>query len=182
MNPRWASRITGRFLEGEDTESTPQAIAPERTVKCARALNLSIPIIPPESTLFRSDRWTDMNQHGTVSLIKELYDRTIAVVEYGSGCSENKMIGPTFGLLGPQSDYDGHGWPQTSGHCWTNQVQQRDYEIAMDHYIRMAIGNAPWPIGETMVGIHVHSAREKIYTNSVAHVMNDEQLENICNQ
>lgn len=50
----------------------------------------------------------------------------------------------------------------------------RDYLAAMDHYIRMAIGNAPWPIGVTMVGIHERSAREKIYTNSVAHIMNDE--------
>ncbi|KAL7172394.1 hypothetical protein ACSBR2_031982 [Camellia fascicularis] len=51
---------------------------------------------------------------------------------------------------------------------------RRDYLAAMDHYIRMAIGNAPWPIGVTMVGIHERSAREKIYTNSVAHIMNDE--------
>ncbi|CAH9112393.1 unnamed protein product [Cuscuta europaea] len=51
---------------------------------------------------------------------------------------------------------------------------ERDYLAAMDHYIRMAIGNAPWPIGVTMVGIHERSAREKIYTNSVAHIMNDE--------
>ncbi|KAH7577553.1 hypothetical protein ACOSP7_001509 [Xanthoceras sorbifolium] len=51
---------------------------------------------------------------------------------------------------------------------------KRDYLAAMDHYIRMAIGNAPWPIGVTMVGIHERSAREKIYTNSVAHIMNDE--------
>lgn len=50
----------------------------------------------------------------------------------------------------------------------------RDYLAAMDHYIRLAIGNAPWPIGVTMVGIHERSAREKIYTNSVAHIMNDE--------
>ena len=39
---------------------------------------------------------------------------------------------------------------------------------------KIAIGNAPWPIGVTMVGIHERSAREKIHTNSVAHVMNDE--------
>lgn len=51
---------------------------------------------------------------------------------------------------------------------------QRDYRTAVDHYIKMAIGNAPWPIGVTMVGIHERSAREKIYTNSVAHIMNDE--------
>ncbi|CAL9073059.1 unnamed protein product, partial [Musa textilis] len=48
---------------------------------------------------------------------------------------------------------------------------KRDYLAAMDEYIRLAIGNAPWPIGVTMVGIH---EREKIYTNSVAHIMNDE--------
>ncbi|XP_071719931.1 uncharacterized protein [Rutidosis leptorrhynchoides] len=55
-----------------------------------------------------------------------------------------------------------------------NCCMEREYLTAMDHYIRMAIGNAPWPIGVTMVGIHERSAREKIYTNSVAHVMNDE--------
>ncbi|XP_030960724.1 pre-mRNA-splicing factor 18-like [Quercus lobata] len=51
---------------------------------------------------------------------------------------------------------------------------KRDYLAGMGHYIRLAIGNAPWPIGVTMVGIHERSAREKIYTNSVAHIMNDE--------
>jgi len=49
-----------------------------------------------------------------------------------------------------------------------------DYMTAMDQYIKLAIGNAPWPIGVTMVGIHKHSAHEKIYTYSVAHIMNDE--------
>ncbi|XP_057964733.1 uncharacterized protein LOC131155533 [Malania oleifera] len=51
---------------------------------------------------------------------------------------------------------------------------ERNYLAAMDQYIKLAIGNAPWPIGVTMVGIHERSAREKIYTNSVAHIMNDE--------
>ncbi|CAL9213526.1 unnamed protein product [Arabidopsis halleri] len=55
-----------------------------------------------------------------------------------------------------------------------NYCIKRDYLAAMDHYIKLAIGNAPWPIGVTMVGIHERSAREKIYTNSVAHIMNDE--------
>ncbi|KAL1216544.1 hypothetical protein V5N11_030185 [Cardamine amara subsp. amara] len=55
-----------------------------------------------------------------------------------------------------------------------NHCIKRDYLAAMDHYIKLAIGNAPWPIGVTMVGIHERSAREKIYTNSVAHIMNDE--------
>ncbi|KQK13656.1 pre-mRNA-splicing factor 18 [Brachypodium distachyon] len=51
---------------------------------------------------------------------------------------------------------------------------RRDYLAAMDNYIKLAIGNSPWPIGVTMVGIHERSAREKIHTNSVAHIMNDE--------
>ncbi|XP_066326092.1 uncharacterized protein [Miscanthus floridulus] len=51
---------------------------------------------------------------------------------------------------------------------------RRDYLAAVDSYIKLAIGNSPWPIGVTMVGIHERSAREKIYTNSVAHIMNDE--------
>lgn len=55
-----------------------------------------------------------------------------------------------------------------------NCCLERDYLSAMDQYIKLAIGNAPWPIGVTMVGIHERSAREKIYTNSVAHIMNDE--------
>ncbi|XP_010542868.1 PREDICTED: pre-mRNA-splicing factor 18-like [Tarenaya hassleriana] len=55
-----------------------------------------------------------------------------------------------------------------------NRCMERDYLAAMDQYIKLAIGNAPWPIGVTMVGIHERSAREKIYTNSVAHIMNDE--------
>ncbi|CAN6205656.1 unnamed protein product [Urochloa humidicola] len=50
---------------------------------------------------------------------------------------------------------------------------KRDYFAAMDQYIRLAIGNAPWPMGVTMVGIHERSAREKI-CHSVARNMNDE--------
>lgn len=38
----------------------------------------------------------------------------------------------------------------------------------------MAIGNAPWPIGVTMVGIHARTGREKIFSKHVAHVLNDE--------
>uniref|UniRef100_A0ACD5X5Y1 Uncharacterized protein n=1 Tax=Avena sativa TaxID=4498 RepID=A0ACD5X5Y1_AVESA len=51
---------------------------------------------------------------------------------------------------------------------------RREYLAATDNYIKLAIGNSPWPIGVTMVGIHERSAREKIHANSVAHVMNDE--------
>lgn len=67
----------------------------------------------------------------------------------------------------------------------------RQYQRANDSYLRLSIGNAPWPIGVTMVGcvdtlfptsftyitldsIHERSAREKISSDQVAHVLNDE--------
>lgn len=48
------------------------------------------------------------------------------------------------------------------------------YVQANDAYLQMAIGNAPWPIGVTMVGIHARTGREKIFSKHVAHVLNDE--------
>ncbi|KAI0723674.1 Prp18 domain-containing protein [Fomitopsis betulina] len=53
-------------------------------------------------------------------------------------------------------------------------MQKRQYSKANDTYLRLSIGNAPWPIGVTMVGIHERSAREKISADQVAHVLNDE--------
>lgn len=51
---------------------------------------------------------------------------------------------------------------------------KRNYLSASDAYLTMAIGNAPWPIGVTMVGIHARTGREKIFSKNVAHVLNDE--------
>ena len=48
------------------------------------------------------------------------------------------------------------------------------FSQANDAYLEMAIGNAPWPIGVTMVGIHARTGREKISARNVAHVLNDE--------
>jgi len=50
----------------------------------------------------------------------------------------------------------------------------RDYAMAQEHYLTLAIGNAAWPIGVTMVGIHERSGREKIFAQHQAHVLNDE--------
>lgn len=50
----------------------------------------------------------------------------------------------------------------------------REYVKANDAYLQMAIGNAPWPIGVTMVGIHARTGREKIFSQNIAHVLNDE--------
>ncbi|KAF8588887.1 Prp18-domain-containing protein [Ramaria rubella] len=55
-----------------------------------------------------------------------------------------------------------------------HHMQMRQYQRANDSYLRLSIGNAPWPIGVTMVGIHERSAREKISSDQVAHVLNDE--------
>jgi pre-mRNA-splicing factor 18 len=56
----------------------------------------------------------------------------------------------------------------------TNYCEARDYKKADEAYYQLAIGNAAWPMGVTMVGIHERSAREKISSASVAHVLNDE--------
>ncbi|XP_078678331.1 pre-mRNA-splicing factor 18-like [Branchiostoma floridae x Branchiostoma belcheri] len=55
-----------------------------------------------------------------------------------------------------------------------SNLLEREYVKANDAYLRMAIGNAPWPIGVTMVGIHARTGREKIFAQNVAHVLNDE--------
>ncbi|XP_023315451.1 pre-mRNA-splicing factor 18 [Trichogramma pretiosum] len=54
------------------------------------------------------------------------------------------------------------------------RLLERNYIYASDAYLQMAIGNSPWPIGVTMVGIHARTGREKIFSKNVAHVMNDE--------
>lgn len=56
----------------------------------------------------------------------------------------------------------------------TYNMQIREYLKANDAYLRLSIGNAPWPIGVTMVGIHERAGREKIFSNNVGHVLNDE--------
>lgn len=53
-------------------------------------------------------------------------------------------------------------------------MQLRQYVSANDMYLRLAIGNAPWPIGVTAVGIHERSARERISSPQIAHALNDE--------
>jgi len=59
-------------------------------------------------------------------------------------------------------------------------IENRNYLHAYDIYMRLAVGNAPWPIGVTSVGIHERSSREKIShvtgmnVRGEAHVMNDE--------
>ncbi len=57
-------------------------------------------------------------------------------------------------------------------------MRDRNYLKASEAYMQISIGNAPWPIGVTSVGIHERSAREKIShvmnTEGAAHIMTDE--------
>ena len=39
---------------------------------------------------------------------------------------------------------------------------------ANDEYVLLAIGNAPWPMGVTSIGIHERAARTKIFVDKVA--------------
>merc|ERR1712154_404773 len=52
-------------------------------------------------------------------------------------------------------------------------AEKRNYVEAKRIFFEMAIGNAPWPMGVTMVGIHERSG-SKIFSSQIAHVMNDE--------
>lgn len=53
-------------------------------------------------------------------------------------------------------------------------IEARQFVKASDAYLKLSIGNAAWPMGVTSVGIHARSAREKINSNQVSHVLNDE--------
>ena len=50
----------------------------------------------------------------------------------------------------------------------------RRYNLADEAYLTMAIGNAAWPMGVTMVSIHERAGRTKIFSGQVAHVLNDD--------
>ncbi|SCM21336.1 pre-mRNA-splicing factor 18, putative [Plasmodium chabaudi chabaudi] len=54
-------------------------------------------------------------------------------------------------------------------HC-----EQKNFKAAHDAYMLLAIGNAAWPMGVTMVGIHERAGRSKIFASEVAHILNDE--------
>ncbi len=56
-----------------------------------------------------------------------------------------------------------------------HRIHVGEYVKAHDQYILLAIGNAAWPIGVTMVGIHARGGRERIQSNKIAHAMDDER-------
>uniref|UniRef100_A0A8C9SH26 Pre-mRNA-splicing factor 18 n=1 Tax=Scleropages formosus TaxID=113540 RepID=A0A8C9SH26_SCLFO len=52
-------------------------------------------------------------------------------------------------------------------------LQNREYVKANHTYLQMAIRNAPWSIGITMVGIHAHTGGDKIFSKHMIHLLND---------
>ncbi|KAL9646942.1 hypothetical protein ABK040_013801 [Willaertia magna] len=54
-------------------------------------------------------------------------------------------------------------------------LSQQEYVKANDVYYQLSIGNQPWPLGVTMVGIHARTARERIGTDKIKHILNDEE-------
>eukprot|EP00873_Tetraselmis_striata_P004952 jgi/Tetstr1/425216/TSEL_015677.t1 len=79
-------------------------------------------------------------------------------------------------LVGALKRGDIHPEVRLGLHMMVSAMKERNYLKAYDVYMRISVGNAPWPIGVTSVGIHERSAREKISfsCNGQAHIMNDE--------
>merc|ERR1719272_595228 len=53
-------------------------------------------------------------------------------------------------------------------------IDKLEYQKASDVYLKLCIGNAPWPVGATSVGIHERAGRSRIFEGNIAHVMQDE--------
>lgn len=49
-----------------------------------------------------------------------------------------------------------------------------NYIQANEYYLLLAIGRAAWPMGVTMVGIHERAGREKLHSDSIAHILNND--------
>ena len=54
------------------------------------------------------------------------------------------------------------------------RLSELDFRGAADAYVAIAVGNQPWLIGVSQVGIHERAAREKVYQGKITHVLNDE--------
>ena len=53
-------------------------------------------------------------------------------------------------------------------------AENKDLLNANDRYIDLSIGNAAWPMGLTMVGIHQRIGKSSVSPNQVAYILNDE--------
>ena len=57
-------------------------------------------------------------------------------------------------------------------------AENKDLLNANDRYIDLSIGNAAWPMGLTMVGIHQRTGKSSISPAQVAYILNDETTKN----
>jgi len=53
-------------------------------------------------------------------------------------------------------------------------LYDRKYDHAQEKYLELSIGNAAWPMGVTMCGIHERAGDSRIHSSQIAHVLNDE--------
>ena len=53
-------------------------------------------------------------------------------------------------------------------------AENKDLLNANDRYIDLSIGNAAWPMGLTMVGIHQRTGKSSVAPSQVAYILNDE--------
>jgi len=142
--------------------------------------DLALPVVPEvdPDTLCREDQILFLFQKLLREWETELNERSDTVKRTANGKVATatfkqtvRNIRPLFKLLRKRSmarDILNPLWEIVKS------MKVREYVAANKSYLTLAIGNAPWPMGVTMVGIHERSAREKIFSNQVAHILNDE--------
>ena len=54
-----------------------------------------------------------------------------------------------------------------------DRLADLDFRGASDAYVSISVGNQPWLIGVSQVGIHERAAREKVYQGKITHVLNE---------
>lgn len=115
---------------------------------------------------------------------RDLEQRPEAVRESGEGARASTLQTQTMQYFKPlYRDLRNRALPPDMlAGLWliVEAIENRNYLRAYDIYMRLAVGNCPWPIGVTSVGIHERSSREKIShvtgmnAGGAAHIMNDE--------
>lgn len=78
----------------------------------------------------------------------------------------HEFLGPLFTLLRKPNSIKDDVAQSIGEMCYF--MQHKDYVKANDAYMKLAIGNAPWPIGVVGVGIHERSASDRIGANQIA--------------
>ncbi|KAK4714158.1 hypothetical protein R3W88_020065 [Solanum pinnatisectum] len=162
-------------------ESSPSALLPRKEV--IRQLRFDRLNVVLKAGLFEVED-TDMTEGQTNDFLRDILEDRMKT-NFEDLCDEDKILVFYKKLLNEWNQELDKMNPEAKNQTMVLLLctlvvmveccMNREYSAALDQYLnKIAIGNAPWPIGVTMVGIHERSAREKIHANSVAHVMNDE--------